>query len=372
MTVLHGEGKPRFYVYPKTNARKSFTISSFVVGASSVVITTNAADGELNALEVNFGLIGRELTQSGFIYQLMSKADRTFTGTNQWQNGLAGNALAAFDKTTDLTITASAAGQYCYLPVAYAPTTIGRSYTLIVACANLVGSWTVKSLDGTQTIGTITTPNATKTINFTATTTGGFRFVAVDNNSSGDFDNFTFYEMGFSSTNGRATITAYSDVDHTITTELWDYYNVDSDVTVDQYVIDLPYCQSLVETFIPSFLKHPMFNGRVKTKKKGWYYSAVLDYGDYLSLANIDKLKWLYRDDVDFLVFFPRLDNPYISYRVDLTEEPFTISQRQQHLGHRLVSISIHGIERLASIPLDANLIPTTTEIGYGKQYEEY
>jgi hypothetical protein len=112
--------------------------------------------------------------------------DRDFSGASAWSNV----DINAYNETGDLTITASAAGQYCTCPVLSAPTTSGKRYRMTFTVANLVGTWTIKSFDGAKTIGTVTVAGA-QSFDWTASTTGGYRIVAVANNSSGDFDDFT-------------------------------------------------------------------------------------------------------------------------------------------------------------------------------------
>uniref|UniRef100_A0A6M3IUM4 Lectin/glucanase superfamily protein n=1 Tax=viral metagenome TaxID=1070528 RepID=A0A6M3IUM4_9ZZZZ len=126
--------------------------------------------------------------------ELMPNAiDRNFTGgATAWANV----DLNAFDETTDLTITATAAAQYCTCPVASAPTTIGKYYTMTFDVANIVATWTIKSFDGTQTIGTVSANGTNQSLSWTATTTGGYRIVAVATTSSADFDNFTLRHTG--------------------------------------------------------------------------------------------------------------------------------------------------------------------------------
>ncbi|MCP5006511.1 MAG: hypothetical protein GY941_21615 [Planctomycetes bacterium] len=119
-------------------------------------------------------------------------ANRTFYAASDWANG----DLNAYDETGNLTITATAADQYCTLPIANAPTTIGTEYILYYDLANVVANWTVKDFTGAQTIGTISANATQGSLTWTASTTGGLRLVAADNNSSGDFDNFTMVQSG--------------------------------------------------------------------------------------------------------------------------------------------------------------------------------
>ncbi len=103
--------------------------------------------------------------------------------------------LNAYDETDDLTITASAIGQYCTFLVASAPTTIGKRYRLYYDLANIVSTWKVRDFTGTQTLGTISANATQATIEFTAATAGGLRLVAGSATSSGDFDNFKLQEI---------------------------------------------------------------------------------------------------------------------------------------------------------------------------------
>ena len=121
-----------------------------------------------------------------------NEVDRDFSGPAAW----ADVDLNAFDELWDLTITADTAAQYCTLLVASAPTTIGKRYRMTYDLANIVSTWILKSFDGTQTIGIISANATQASIEWTATTTGGYRLVAVANDSSGDFDNFTLTQIG--------------------------------------------------------------------------------------------------------------------------------------------------------------------------------
>ena len=112
-------------------------------------------------------------------------------GITSWTNV----DLNAYNETGDITITASAISQYCTLPVANAPTTIGKRYRLYYDLSNIVSTWKVRDFGGTQTIGTISADATQGTLEFTAATAGGLRLVAVAADSSGDFDNFKLQEI---------------------------------------------------------------------------------------------------------------------------------------------------------------------------------
>lgn len=122
--------------------------------------------------------------------ELMPNAvDRELSGASAWTNV----DFDSYDETDDLSVTASAADQYCTLPVASCPMTVGDAYTLQMTVANLVSTFTIKSFDGAQDLGTID-ENGVNAIPFSASTTGGLRIVADTETSSADFDNFSLKE----------------------------------------------------------------------------------------------------------------------------------------------------------------------------------
>ncbi len=127
-----------------------------------------------------------------------NQVDRDFSGASAWADVDLAAGGGAYNETTDLTITAGAAGagDYCTCPVLSVPTTISYRYRLKLDVANLVGTWTIKSFDGSQTIGTVSATGLQQPFEWVATTTGGLRLVAVSNLASGDFDNFTLTKLG--------------------------------------------------------------------------------------------------------------------------------------------------------------------------------
>ena len=135
---------------------------------------------------------GVDITFTLTFTELMpNQVDRDFSGASAWANvDLAG----AYSETDDLTITATVVAQYCTCPVNSVPTTIGKRYCLEFDVSNIVETWTIKSFDGTQTLGTVSANGANQQIEWIAETTGGLRIVAVANTSSGDFDNFSLTE----------------------------------------------------------------------------------------------------------------------------------------------------------------------------------
>lgn len=121
-------------------------------------------------------------------------ADRTFSdGTPEWaDNNLGGS----YDEVGDLSIVATSADEFCELPIASAPTEIGKRYKLLYDLAGIVATWIIKDFTGTQILGTILGNVTQGAIAWYAETTGGLRIVAASDASAGDFDNFKLQRMG--------------------------------------------------------------------------------------------------------------------------------------------------------------------------------
>ena len=118
--------------------------------------------------------------------------DRTFTGGGTaWADGAGGNAMLSFDETTDLSITANLIADYVVLPVASAPMTVGVKYRLYYDLAGIANTWKLSDFTGTDNHGTISANGTQSYIEFTCTTGGGLRIVALHNDSAGNFDNFS-------------------------------------------------------------------------------------------------------------------------------------------------------------------------------------
>lgn len=200
---LYKDGKLVAYSGYAAIASLSATTNTFNIGGDGAgrswsgeiarVLTFNVA---LTAAEVKafssgapvpYSMIGASQTEL-----MPNQVDRDFSGASAWANV----DINAYDETGDLTITANAADQYCTCPVASAPTTVGKRYRMTFDVDNLVSTWTVKSFDGTQTLGTVSADGTGTSVEWTAETTGGYRIVSDSNTSSADFDNFTLLHIG--------------------------------------------------------------------------------------------------------------------------------------------------------------------------------
>lgn len=130
--------------------------------------------------------------------------------------------------------------------------------------------------------------------------------------------------------------------------------------TVNGWVIDLPYCQSLVEEFEPDQLIHNLYRSRRSAKFFGWQYSARLDYAAWISADTLIDAGVIFNlEEDDELVLVPRVDKPGYNYRV-LYDGPIPISRFGKAAGHKGVVLPFRGT---ANVPWP---IPQS---GYGFEY---
>ena len=157
----------------------------------------------------------------------------------------------------------------------------------------------------------------------------------------------------------RAKVVSYNDTTDVLTVDAWDNGTPsDSQATYLQSKrIDLPYCQRLTESFTPDFIVKKMLDGTIRRTKRGYYYSASLDYQRYLHKDEMQLLRDLYNSTISVAsnggyFFYPRVDNTALLYSIDIDPD-YAVSfyQLKQHQGHGGVIIKIVGLNRLASIP---------------------
>ena len=186
---------------------RGYSYTDFVTGASDRLSTVDSVNTDYQSYSVMHSFNQDRITTSSApivvanTTELMPYAvDRNFSGASSWGN----NNLSSYSSSGALTITASTIGQYCTLAVTSIPTTVGLSYQLKFDLSAVVGSWTIKSFDGTQTLGVVSSSGLQQAVNFVATTSGGIRIVANQATSSGVFDNFSL-KLTSSSTSTTTT-----------------------------------------------------------------------------------------------------------------------------------------------------------------------
>jgi hypothetical protein len=117
--------------------------------------------------------------------------------------------------------------------------------------------------------------------------------------------------------------------------------------------INLPYCSSLTERFSNDFIQTKLNNGNINTKKRGYYYSATLDYSTGMSKEVLESLEPLFSTSQNDFYFYPRSDNTNIYYKVNFPENfALEIAQKKFHRGHKNIILEFIGVERLTSVDL--------------------
>jgi len=161
-------------------------------------------------------------------------------------------------------------------------------------------------------------------------------------------------------------ITAVNDSTDTITVAEW-VGGTPTDgqvVTVDGYVIDLPYCQGLVETFSPDQLIHSLYRSRKASVFYGWKYSVTLDYSVWIAADTLINLSQALNISAgDKIVLIPRVDKPGTSYNVIYSGD-ISLQRFGYGPGHKGVQLSFVSTENVAWP------IPTSGYgFGYGTNY---
>lgn len=139
------------------------------------------------------GTVNYETTLVEDTTELMpNTVDRDLSGASAWANV----DFNSYDETGDLSLTASAADQYCTLPAASAPTTSTYYYAIHYDASGLTGTLTIKDYDGTNTIGIISANGTDQYIVFLADdSNGGLRIISNETNSSVNLDNFSLTRL---------------------------------------------------------------------------------------------------------------------------------------------------------------------------------
>jgi hypothetical protein len=161
-------------------------------------------------------------------------------------------------------------------------------------------------------------------------------------------------------------ITDVDDGTDTITVEEWSNGTPPNGATlyVNGWVIDLPYCETLVERFEPDYIVHPLYGGfagaRLISRWRGWKYTADLVYSTYLSGETLYDLRPALNMDVDDkLILIPRKSAPGFQYNV-IYAETISVAPFGYQKGHKGVIIKLRGTENVGEWPIQA---------GYGFNY---
>jgi len=114
-------------------------------------------------------------------------------------------------------------------------------------------------------------------------------------------------------------VTDWDDGTDTIVVDSWSNGTpaVGKAVTIQGLQIDLPFCQKLTETFRPDFIEKKMHRGDIRTNRRGFYYSATLDYARFAHKDTVILFRALFNKQYSDYTFFPRSDNSLVQYKVD-------------------------------------------------------
>ncbi len=168
---------------------------------------TDHHDADLAAFFSGTSPFGELFESGGSTDELITDIhNRDFSGSNEWAN----DDMKTFSTAAGyLSIYSSAIGQRCYLPVANAPMTAGRTYRITFWTNNILtnrGWYYLKDYAESQTFGSFQGSDANHEIDFTASAgvTGGLSIVGyVANNQIPQADNFSLILLGATVTVGQ-------------------------------------------------------------------------------------------------------------------------------------------------------------------------
>ena len=135
--------------------------------------------------------------------------------------------------------------------------------------------------------------------------------------------------------------------------------------TIDGWVIDLPHCQEITETFEADQNVHKLWRERIVTKFFGWKYSCTLDYSRYIKPDTIVDARYMLSKDTNHsMVLIPHKDKPEFQYNV-MFDQPISMSPFGIAPGYRKFVLSFRGRESVAALPIAA----TGYGFGYATNY---
>ena len=132
-------------------------------------------------------------------------------------------------------------------------------------------------------------------------------------------------------------------------------------ISVKDTIIDLPYCESLIESFtIDSLPPKKLYStGRRVIKIRGFYYYAQLNYTSFADRDLLTSVQGIYDSArTASFEFIPRRDNPNVSYDCEIDpEQALTMRQLSRHQGHGLVQFFFQSVERITKPDLTSYLV---------------
>lgn len=116
-----------------------------------------------------------------------------------------------------------------------------------------------------------------------------------------------------------AKVTAINAGTYTVTVDAWvgGTPTNGQDLIFDGWVIDLPYCEELAETFAPDQLVHNLYQSRKDAEFYGYGYQAELNYDSLIEADVLLSLRPALNMNIDdALIFYPRSDRLGRGYNV--------------------------------------------------------
>jgi hypothetical protein len=165
-----------------------------------------------------------------------------------------------------------------------------------------------------------------------------------------------------------AKVKSVDDTNDIITVDAWTNGTPTNNQTfyVDGWVIDLPYCYSMIESFIPDHIIHELYGGDAgptyRTKFRGWQYQCILDYSKYAAGDLLLLLRPALNVDTSrTMTLMPHADQPGFNYEVYFSDQ-VDISRFGRTPGYKGFKLSFRGKRNVPSWPMIA---------GYGMTYAQ-
>ena len=164
----------------------------------------------------------------------------------------------------------------------------------------------------------------------------------------------------------KGKITSYNAINYTVTVASYDngFPALSAALTIKDIVIDLPYCDQLIEEweFVYSKVKVRKSDKKKLRTLEGFYYYAILDYGSYANKDMLVDLSVIFTASRTNFYFYPRVDNKDLYYECELAEgAALKLAQLKHHQGHRLFDIELEGLALLNTANLGSDTSSSVT-----------
>lgn len=128
-----------------------------------------------------------------------------------------------------------------------------------------------------------------------------------------------------------------------------------SDFTIQNEIIDLPFCGELLEIFTPVFYeeKELFETGELIRDLRGFRYAAIFNYEEYITGFEMRRMQNIYSAKrVNKFWIIPRSDNQSVFYKCEISDEPLRLAQLAWHQGHKYAAFGFKGVTLAPEINL--------------------